>query len=187
MQLLRAVLVATLVTVGCRSATEAVPLVGSAVVTIETPTGTQTVRGVEAAYYLYSPGPTPSTRAWDLALGTREKRPGAFSLELYQFLADLQEIPSVGTFAAWDTALGGNPAMLADVHYWGGAEMRQYLPATGTDSVTIETATADRVTGHFSIQLRDATSFNPTVVMAIHGTFTAERASQYQDLPIVWW
>jgi hypothetical protein len=185
MQLVHAVLAATLVTVGCRSATAPVPLVGTAVVTIETPTGTQTVQGVEAAFYLYNPGPTSSTRAWYVALGTREKRPGAFSLELFQFLADLQEIPSVGTFAAWEGALGGNPAMSADVHYWGGVELRQYFPATATDSVTIETATADRVTGRFSIKLRDASGSDATVVMAIHGTFTAERAARYEDLPVV--
>lgn len=187
MRLVHAVLAASVLTLGCHSTTEPAPLVGTAVVTIDTPTTTRTVQGVEAAFYLYSPGPTSSTRAWVLALGTRAKLPGAFSLELFQFLADLQDIPSVGTFAAREGALGGNPAMSADVHYWGGAEMRQYFPASTTDSVTIETAAADRVTGRFSITLRDASGSNATVVMAIHGTFTAERAARYEDLPVVRW
>jgi hypothetical protein len=54
-------------------------ILGSANLTIETSDGTRTAAGVEAGFHVYSPGPTSSTRAMYVVLGTREAKPGAVS------------------------------------------------------------------------------------------------------------
>jgi hypothetical protein len=173
---------------GCRSSTEIQRrLVGTANITIDGASGHRMVQGAEAAFYVYNPGPTPSQRAMYLALGTREPKPGAFSLELFQFLADYQETPSPGTFAVRYGALGGDPAMGGDVRVWVDTAMTQLFPTSTTDSLTLETVSPEHASGTFSIALQYWGSSNASPAMTIHGTFVADRVERYEDLPVVWW
>ena len=174
---------------GCRSSTESQRrLVGTANITIDAASGRRVVQGAEAAFYVYNPGPTPSQRAMYIALGTREPKPGAFSLELFQFLADNQETPSPGTYAVRYGALGGDPAMGGDVHIWVDTAMAQLFPMSTTDSLTLETVSPEHVSGTFSIALQYYLgSSNTSPAMTIYGTFVADRVERYEDLPVVWW
>lgn len=174
---------------GCRNSTESQRhLVGTANVTIDAASGRRVVQGAEAAFYVYNPGPTPNQRAMYLVLGTREPKPGAFSLELFQFLADNQETPVPGTYAVRYGALGGDPAMGGDVHVWVDTAMTQLFPTGKTDSLTLQTVSLEHVSGTFSIALQyDWGSSNAPPAMTIHGTFVADRVERYEDLPVVWW
>jgi hypothetical protein len=158
-------------------------LVGTASLTIEMSNETRTATGLEAAYYVYNPGPTPSQRAMYLLIGTRESGPGAVSVELFQFLPDNQEHPSPGTFGAQYGALGGDPAMGASVLVWVQTGMRQLYPVGAENSVTLEEVTPTRVTGRLRMNLRYGESSSLTPVMVVHGTFVADRVGRFEDLP----
>ena len=176
----------------CRSATDSspTPRLGAATVTIESASGTRTIEGMEAAFYVYNPGPTNAERAMYLSLGTRERKEGAFSLQLFQYLANNQESPSSGAFPAQRGAMSSSPAMDADVRFVEGGVLKQFFPAPdSTNTVTIEVVSrfidGERAGGSFDIYLVDAITQSPIASRRIHGTFSAERVTDLLRLPTV--
>lgn len=150
--------------------------------TIESAEGSRAVQDVESAFLVYNNGPTPSQRAMYLAVGTREARKDAFSLEAFQFLPDNAEGPSPGTYGIRYGALGGDPTMSGSVMIWEGSALTQFFPGSEFDSVSLEAVTRDRVSGRFQVtRIPSGGVFG----MTIRGTFMAERVERYEDLPVV--
>lgn len=176
----------------CRSATDAPPPVariGQAHVTIESASGTRTIDGMEAAFYVYNQGPTADTRAMYLSLGTRERKAGAFSLDLYQVLADRQESPADGAFTAQRSALG-TTTMGASVLFVEDGILEQFFPSPDSaNTVTIDGVSrfidGERAFGSFDIWLYDGASQDTRATRRIRGEFSAERVTDLQKLPTV--
>ncbi|HEX8904149.1 MAG TPA: hypothetical protein VF771_04865 [Longimicrobiaceae bacterium] len=147
---------------------------GHADVTIVTASGTQKY-SLDAGFYPYSPGPTAHDRAVYFVVGTGPTSPG-LEFSFFQSLAADQELPVPGTFQAGMVAAG--TAMTTSVYYTEHPELGHVIAAGST--ITIETVSATRVTGHFDLILQNA-QFKQ--VATVHATFSAPRAATYQDLP----
>ena len=157
-------------------------LLGNAVLTVEKPGGNWTFNNGEAAFFLYSPGPTPGDRAMYLVLSADSKAQGPIEIEFFQFLQTNATGPEAGTYRTRYGALGGDPTLGGNVLFVEDTTLNQVFPLEDRSTVTLPEVTPERISGSVSMVLKKNRA-NAVADVRINGTFEAVRVQDFDDLP----
>lgn len=163
---------------GCERSPTASQRTGSGEVTITSTRGAERITRAEVGAYVYNPGPTPDTRSLYVRLAAGDTADLGIEVELAVVLAPNQDIPAPGTYT-FGTGGPGSVSYGSNL-IWRGGPLTQYVAYTAPSTLTIETSTAERITGRFSME---ATEQQRSERVAVSGVFSAERVDRFEDLP----
>jgi hypothetical protein len=165
---------------GCERSPTTAQRTGSGEVTITSARGAERITRAEAGAYVYSPGPTTDTRSLYVRLAAGDTADLAVEVELSVVLAPNQDLPVPATYT-FGTGGPGSVSYGSNL-IWRGGPLRQYVAYAAPSTLTIETSTAERITGRFSME---ATELHRTERVTLSGVFSAERVTRFEDLPRV--
>jgi hypothetical protein len=173
-----ALLLVTAILSACDRSPTASQRTGAAEITLTTAAGTVQLPRAQAGALVYSPGPTPDTRSYYLVFTAGDTANVGIEVEFSQTLPSNQELPTPGTYVVGES--GPMRVSYGSSLLWWGGKMQQYVAYSGPSSLTIETATPERITGRFTI---DETHEYTKERVTVSGTFSADQVVGYDDLP----
>lgn len=177
LQILSLLLVSAIL-MACERSPTASQRTGAADITVTTAAGTVQLPRAQAGALVYSPGPTPDTRAYYLVFTAGDTANVGIEIEFAQNLPSNQELPTPGTYVVGVS--GPTRVAYASSLLWWGGKIRHYVAYSGPSFLTIETATPERITGRFTIE--DTHEYTKERV-TVSGTFSADQVVEFDDLP----
>ncbi|HEX8318003.1 hypothetical protein [Longimicrobium sp.] len=162
----------------CERSPTASQRTGAAEIALTTAAGTVQLPRAQAGALVYSPGPTPDTRSYYLVFTAGDIANVGIEVEFSQNLPSNQDLPNPGTYIVGVS--GPMRVAYGSSLLWRGGKFQQYVAYSGPSSLTIETATPERITGRFTIEeTHEYTKERVTV----SGTFSADQVVEFADLP----
>jgi hypothetical protein len=152
---------------------------GSGEITLTTVAGVQRFRRAEAGAHFYSVGSSqPEKRAFYLTLAAGDTTDTGIEIEFSAGILIDADLPPPGTY----TFAADEPVRVdyGSNLIWTRGRMRRYYASQAPSTLTIETATAERITGRFSMQ---AIELYRTERVTITGVFSAKQVERREDLP----
>jgi hypothetical protein len=162
---------------GCGSDSTTTPTkqIGTAALTVEWRDGRRVMSAGNATFFVYSPGPTPASRAMILTLESREHVFSAPNVKFYQQLPDSAGVGVEGSFGVASSLPANTGDLLGQAWLWTKPDQQRATDVyMATGRIALDTATADRVAGSFRMTVTYIDSAGPQPV-DISATFTAER------------